>query len=53
MRLAQRIPVRVQLDAIPPEAQLIMGRTATIDVVGPATAPIAPPSAAKMAQGER
>lgn len=53
VRLAQRIPVRVQFDAIPPEAQLIMGRTATIDVVGPATAPTAPPSSARMAQGER
>jgi RND family efflux transporter MFP subunit len=34
VRLAQRIPVRIQLDEVPPEAQLIMGRTATIDVVG-------------------
>jgi RND family efflux transporter MFP subunit len=40
VRLAQRIPVRIQLDEVPPDAQLIMGRTATIDVLGnpPSTA---------------
>jgi RND family efflux transporter MFP subunit len=33
VRLAQRIPVRVQLDHVPPDARLIMGRTATVEVV--------------------
>ena len=33
VRLAQRIPVRVQLDETPEDARLIMGRTATVSVV--------------------
>lgn len=33
VRLAQRIPVRVQLDQVPPDTRLIMGRTATVEVV--------------------
>jgi RND family efflux transporter MFP subunit len=33
VRLAQRIPVRVQLDRVPPDVRLIMGRTATVEVV--------------------
>ena len=33
VRLAQRIPVRVQLDEPPADARLIMGRTATVSVV--------------------
>lgn len=33
VRLAQRIPVRVQLDHVPPDARLIMGRTATVEVI--------------------
>jgi RND family efflux transporter MFP subunit len=33
VRLAQRIPVRVQLDQPPADARLIMGRTATVSVV--------------------
>ncbi len=33
VRLAQRIPVRVQLDHPPADERLIMGRTATVDVV--------------------
>jgi len=33
VRLAQRIPVRVQLDHPPDDARLIMGRTATVSVV--------------------
>jgi multidrug resistance efflux pump len=32
VRLAQRIPVRIQLDAPPPGASLIAGRTATVTV---------------------
>ncbi|MDM0117458.1 HlyD family secretion protein [Variovorax sp. J22R133] len=33
VRLAQRIPVRVQLDRVPQDTRLIMGRTATVEVV--------------------
>ena len=33
VRLAQRIPVRVQLDAVPPDLRLIMGRTASVDIL--------------------
>jgi len=33
VRLAQRIPVRVQLDHVPQDARLIAGRTATVEVV--------------------
>ncbi len=49
VRLAQRIPVRVQLDRVPSDTRLIMGRTATVEVIeGPhEDASIA------MAQGER
>jgi RND family efflux transporter MFP subunit len=35
VRLAQRIPVRVRLDELPADRQLVMGRTASVDVVGP------------------
>jgi len=38
VRLAQRIPVRVQLDQPPADARLIMGRTATVSVVDGARA---------------
>jgi RND family efflux transporter MFP subunit len=38
VRLAQRIPVRVQLDQPPSDARLIMGRTATVSVVDGARA---------------
>jgi multidrug resistance efflux pump len=34
VRLAQRIPVRVQLDEIPKDFRLIAGRTATVSVRG-------------------
>ena len=34
VRLAQRIPVRVQLDRVPSDIRLIMGRTATVEIVG-------------------
>lgn len=33
VRLAQRIPVRVQLDRVPSDMRLIMGRTATVEVL--------------------
>ena len=34
VRLAQRIPVRIALDPVPPEVRLIAGRTATVSVLG-------------------
>lgn len=34
VRLAQRIPVRVRLDELPEDHRLIMGRTASVDVIG-------------------
>jgi multidrug resistance efflux pump len=40
VRLAQRIPVRIQIDWMPPGTQLIAGRTATV-VVEPRTAVVA------------
>jgi RND family efflux transporter MFP subunit len=39
VRLAQRIPVRVQLDRVPPDVRLIVGRTATVEVVEGAPLP--------------
>jgi len=33
VRLAQRIPVRIALDHVPPGVRLVMGRTATVDVL--------------------
>lgn len=39
VRLAQRIPVRVVLDEPAGEARLIVGRTATVTIVGPVPAP--------------
>ncbi len=36
MRLTQRIPVRVQLDEIPADFRMIVGRTATVSVRGAA-----------------
>ena len=35
VRLAQRVPVRVTLDKLPPDIRLIAGRTATVSVLGP------------------
>jgi multidrug resistance efflux pump len=35
VRLAQRIPVRVELDAVPRDIRLISGRTATVTVLEP------------------
>jgi RND family efflux transporter MFP subunit len=34
VRLAQRIPVRVRLDTFPEDQRLIMGRTASVDIMG-------------------
>lgn len=33
VRLAQRIPVRIALDHVPADVRLVMGRTATVDVM--------------------
>jgi multidrug resistance efflux pump len=33
VRLAQRVPVRVRLDDVPPALRLVLGRTATVSVV--------------------
>ena len=33
VRLAQRIPVRIHLDRLPENVRLIMGQTATVEVV--------------------
>lgn len=49
VRLAQRIPVRVQLDRVPSDTRLIMGRTATVEVI---EVPHGNPAMA-LAQGER
>lgn len=35
VRLAQRIPVRIRLDRVPPDLALIAGRTATVTVLEP------------------
>ena len=32
VRLAQRVPVRIKLDKVPPEVRLVAGRTATVSV---------------------
>jgi len=34
VRLAQRIPVRIALDAVPHDLQLVAGRTATVSLSG-------------------
>jgi multidrug resistance efflux pump len=36
VRLAQRIPVRVKLDPLPPSVRLVAGRTATVTILPPA-----------------
>jgi RND family efflux transporter MFP subunit len=33
VRLAQRIPVRIELDSVPPGTALVAGRTASVDIV--------------------
>lgn len=47
VRLAQRIPVRIALDHVPPGVRLVMGRTATVDVM-PRGAETASGAAARM-----
>jgi RND family efflux transporter MFP subunit len=46
VRLAQRVPVRVKADVIPPGVQMVIGRTATV-TIEPSTAPIVPGTAPK------
>ena len=41
VRLAQRIPVRIRMDPLPPGIQLIMGQTATVEVKPAAKAALA------------
>lgn len=38
VRLAQRIPVRVQLDPLPPQLRLVAGQTASVEII-PAASP--------------
>jgi multidrug resistance efflux pump len=33
VRLAQRVPVRIALDAVPAGATLVAGRTATVEIL--------------------
>jgi multidrug resistance efflux pump len=33
VRLAQRIPVRIALDRVPPGVQVVVGRTATVQIL--------------------
>jgi multidrug resistance efflux pump len=35
VRLAQRIPVRIRIDEVPPDVRLVVGMTATIEVEPP------------------
>jgi RND family efflux transporter MFP subunit len=42
VRLAQRIPVRVRLDTRPEDQRLIMGRTASVEIVGPGHSEVGP-----------
>jgi multidrug resistance efflux pump len=51
VRLAQRIPVRVALDAVPGELRLVAGQTATVQVL--AAAPARPASAQAAATTRR
>ena len=39
VRLAQRIPVRVVLDEIPPDVHVVVGRTATVKIIEPRANP--------------
>ena len=39
VRLAQRVPVRIMPDAVPPGVELVVGRTATV-TIEPGTAPV-------------
>src|SRR4029453_8179088 len=40
VRLAQRIPVRVRLDTLPDDQRLIMGRTASVDIMNADRVPL-------------
>ncbi|MEE2916538.1 efflux transporter periplasmic adaptor subunit [Sphingomonas ginsenosidimutans] len=40
VRLAQRIPVRVHIDRLPPGVRLIAGRTATVEILPATAAPV-------------
>jgi multidrug resistance efflux pump len=44
VRLAQRIPVRVSVDDAPADLQLVVGRTATVNVLPPDAKTDAPPA---------
>lgn len=47
VQLAQRVPVRIHLDAIPPDVRLVVGMTATVEIhPKPASASGAPTAAA-------
>lgn len=35
IRLAQRVPVRIAIDQVPPDARMVAGRTATVTIVAP------------------
>jgi multidrug resistance efflux pump len=50
VRLAQRIPVRVAIDAVPADVRLVAGQTATVQVLGAPAKPIATPAATPAAQ---
>jgi multidrug resistance efflux pump len=39
VRLAQRIPVRIALDHVPPDLRLVTGRTATVEIMPRGSAP--------------
>ncbi len=51
VRLAQRIPVRVALDRLPPGLRLVSGQTATVEVLAAGKAPAAGPAAHASWQG--
>jgi RND family efflux transporter MFP subunit len=42
VRLAQRVPVRVAIDAVPPEVPLVSGMTATVTIRQPSSEPQTP-----------
>lgn len=48
VRLAQRIPVRIALDAVPAQVQLIAGRTATVTILPDAARPAATSAPARV-----
>lgn len=51
VRLAQRVPVRVVLDAVPPSVTLSAGMTATLSILDDAASPVRPASLAPSARG--